>query len=100
MSDYAPTLGLPSGCRAFGAGLALRRNQDWIESWKNDFKDFDALLVLAGSRTAEVEGISDAGATSDSRRYTAVADAELLLKGPCGLKNFSLPPLPAGVSPA
>ncbi len=57
-------------------------------------------MILAGSRTAEVKGISAAGATADSRRYTAVADAELLLHGPLGKRHWPLPPLPAGVSPA
>ncbi len=66
----------------------------------NNFKDCCALLVLAGSRTAEVEGISAAGASSAARRYTAVADAELLLKGPLGSRSWPLPPLSRGVSPA
>ena len=56
--------------------------------------------MLAGSRTAEIEGISAAGATCESRRYTAVADAELLLNGPLTPKYWPLPPLPAGISPA
>ncbi len=98
--DSPPLLGLPSGCKAFGAGFSFKNKDDWFESWKKNFKDFEALLILAGSRTAEVEGISAAGATSNSRRYTAVADAELLLNGPLGPKCFPLPPLPAGVSPA
>ena len=63
----------------------------------------DVLLVLAATRTAEQEGISAAGATAAARRTTAVADAELLLKGPsvaprCGARPFSLAVLarPAG----
>ncbi len=58
------------------------------------------MLVLAGSKTAEVEGISAAGATSESRQYTALADAELLLNGPSIHMNWPLPPLSGGVSPA
>lgn len=76
------------------------RSQNWLESWVKNFQDCAALLVLAGSRTAEVEGISAAGATSDARRYTAIADAELLLNGPLGPNHWPLPPLAAGVSPA
>jgi len=58
------------------------------------------LLLLAGTETAEVPGISAAGATAASRRWTAAADAELLLLGPGGHRPHALPPLPAGVSPA
>lgn len=58
------------------------------------------LLVLGGTETAAVPGISAAGATPDSRRFTAAADAELLLLGPAGQRPHALPPLPAGVSPA
>ncbi|MEN9387622.1 MAG: hypothetical protein RLZZ255_598 [Cyanobacteriota bacterium] len=58
------------------------------------------LLLLAGTATAAVPGISAAGATPESRRLTAAADAELLLLGPAQLRPHALPPLPAGVSPA
>ena len=58
------------------------------------------MLVLAGTQTAAVPGISAAGATPDSRRFTAAADAELLWGGPDGPRPHALPPLPAGVSPA
>jgi len=98
--DFAPDIELPFGCKAFGAGLTCRNKKNWLQSWINDFKEFEALLVLAGSLTAEVEGISAAGSTAASRRYTAVADAELLLNGPLESRCFPLPPLPAGVSPA
>ena len=58
------------------------------------------LLLLAGTDTAAVPGISAAGATPQSRRLTAAADAELLLLGPSQPRPHALPPLPAGVSPA
>lgn len=58
------------------------------------------LLLLAGTETAAVSGISAAGATPASRRRTAAADAELLLLGPAQARPHALPPLPAGVSPA
>ena len=60
----------------------------------------DLLLVLASTRTAEQPGISAAGSTPAARRTTALADAELLLKGPSVAPVWCLPPLPAGVSPA
>ena len=58
------------------------------------------LLLLAGTETAAIEGISAAGASAPSRRFTAAADAELLLLGPAAPRLHALPPLPAGVSPA
>ncbi|MFM2079525.1 MAG: hypothetical protein RLZZ219_207 [Cyanobacteriota bacterium] len=62
--------------------------------------DCRLLLLLAGTATAAVPGISAAGATPDSRKRTAAADAELLLLGPGRPRPHALPPLPAGVSPA
>ncbi|MFM8674808.1 MAG: nicotinate-nucleotide--dimethylbenzimidazole phosphoribosyltransferase, partial [Vulcanococcus sp.] len=58
------------------------------------------LLLLAGTDTAAVPGISAAGSTPAARRQTAAADAELLLLGPRRPRPHALPPLPAGVSPA
>ena len=58
------------------------------------------LLVLGGTATAEVPGISAAGATPASRQLTAAADAELLVMGPAAQCPHRLPPLLAGVSPA
>lgn len=58
------------------------------------------LVLLAGTDTAAVPGISAAGATPEARRCTAAADAELLLLGPGAVRPHALPPLPAGVSPA
>jgi len=58
------------------------------------------LLVLAATATAAVPGISAAGSTPESRRFTAAADAELVMLGPEAPRPHALPPLPAGVSPA
>ncbi len=99
MHSKTPVI-LPAGCIAFGSGATALRIENWIKNWNEPGKIFDFLLVLAGSQTAEVEGISAAGATPASRRYTAIADAELLLNGPLASRNWPLPPLPAGVSPA
>ena len=72
----------------------------WQESWSRAWSDSRVLLLLAATLTAEVPGISAAGATPESRRRTAAADAELLLLGPEADLPHALPPLPAGVSPA
>ncbi|MFM9109934.1 MAG: nicotinate mononucleotide-dependent phosphoribosyltransferase CobT [Prochlorococcaceae cyanobacterium] len=72
----------------------------WCAALRNHWPATEVLLVLAATDTAGVEGISAAGATATSRRFTAAADAELLLAGPDGQRLHALPPLPAGVSPA
>ncbi len=91
---------LPQGCKAFCAGSSWTSVEGWRSLWEESEEGFSSLLILAGSRTAEIEGISAAGATPFSRRFTALADAELLLKGPGIVRDFPLPPLKAGVSPA
>ena len=90
---------LPSGVLAFGDGLQKQNVDERVQRWQENIMNTAFFLILAGSQTAEVEGISAAGSTAVSRRYTAVADAELLLRGPKLPKRWPLPPLPAGVSP-
>ena len=72
----------------------------WCTAWGGQGSPCQVLLLLAATDTAAVAGISAAGATPDSRRRTAAADAELLLLGPDAERPHALPPLPAGVSPA
>ena len=91
---------LPSGVLAFGEGLQEQNVDERVQRWHKNITNMAFFLILAGSKTAEIEGISAAGSTAVSRRYTAVADAELLLRGPKLPKRWPLPPLPAGVSPA
>ncbi|MCS6781792.1 MAG: TIGR00303 family protein [Gloeomargarita sp. SKYBB_i_bin120] len=57
------------------------------------------ICVLGFTETALRPGISAAGATPWSRRFTAAADAEFLIHGPCSQPVYPLPPLTAGVSP-
>lgn len=91
---------LPPGCELIGGGLRAPDLVQRLRPWTDTTQRPDLLVVLAATRTAEVEGISAAGATAASRRYTAIADAELLLHGPSHRPCWPLPPLPAGVSPA
>jgi uncharacterized protein (TIGR00303 family) len=72
----------------------------WCARWRQGWRATQVLVLLAATETAAVPGISAAGATPESRRATAAADAELLLLGPLGERPHALPPLPAGVSPA
>jgi len=83
--------------RFCGAAAAA---EAWRHRWAERWPDSDILLLLAATDTAAVAGISAAGATPESRRRTAAADAELLLLGPGATLPHALPPLPAGVTPA
>ena len=98
IGDYY--ISLPSGVLAFGKGMQEKNVYQRVKRWHENITNISFFLILAGSRTAEIEGISSAGSTPLSRRYTAVADAELLLRGPVDPQRWPLPPLPAGVSPA
>lgn len=55
--------------------------------------------ILGFTATALIPGISAAGATSEDRRYTAIADAEFLVNGVTPQPQYPLPPLTAGASP-
>ena len=91
--------GLPEGCIRFSPSGSVK---EWsaLDPWRDPKQGMDLLLLLTATRTAEQEGISAAGATVISRRITALADAELVIRGPNPARRWSLPPLPAGVSPA
>ena len=93
-------LGLPEGCMAYGSRASKRNIEIWKSCWTKEIIDLTCFLVLAGSKTSEVKGISAAGATASLRRSTPLADAEFLLKGPQKKPKWPLPSLPAGVSPA
>ena len=76
-----------------------RREQGrkWLERYVNNVPIF--ACILGFTETALIEGISSAGATPESRRFTALADAEFLVNGVQTHPTFSLPPLNVGVSP-
>ena len=91
---------IPAGCTRLSGPSSGFWSSSTQRFWSDPEPAPDLLLLLSSTLTAEVEGISAAGATSASRRYTAIADAELLLYGPSHQPCWPLPPLPAGVSPA
>ena len=99
-STPSDSLLLPEGCQQLGRLGVNPLDLEVLDPWTSRDQPVDLLLVLAATRTAEHEGISAAGSTAASRRYTALADAELLIHGPAGQRRWPLPPLPAGVSPA
>ncbi len=91
----------PFGVRRLTGSPATVQATRFASLWSDQAQPLpDLLLVLASTRTAEQPGISAAGCTPAARRTTALADAELLLRGPSVPPLWCLPPLPAGVSPA
>ena len=93
-------LELPEGCILFGKGSSNKKVKGWLENWRLNSIDLCSILILSGTKTAEIDGISAAGSTAISRRYTALADAEMLLFGPLKKSEWPLPRLPGGISPA
>lgn len=71
--------------------------QEWLTCYRG--KRPTVACVLGFTETGLVPGISAAGATPDSRRYTAIADAEFLVNGVQSKAQYPLPPLHAGASP-
>ncbi len=71
-----------------------------IETLKENINNFKIILVIASTNTSQIQGISAAGINAKSRRKTALADAEFLLKGPSKDHKYKLPLLNAGVTPA
>ena len=71
-----------------------------INTLKQNIDKFKIYLVIAGTDTSQIKGISAAGINAKSRRKTALADAELLLFGASKDHKYKLPFLHAGVTPA
>jgi uncharacterized protein (TIGR00303 family) len=73
----------------------LSQADRWLQTYRSRQPVF--ACVLGFTATGLISGISAAGATPESRRYTAIADAEFLATGQN--IHFPLPPLVAGASP-
>lgn len=76
----------------------LRQAQGWLNQYRGKRPLF--ACVLGFTETGSIPGISAAGATPTDRRYTAIADADFLYRGPSPSPPYPLPPLTAGASPA
>ena len=88
------------GINFFGNESNIKRQLNKIQTLKNNIKDFKIFLVIASTNTSQIPGISAAGINAKSRRRTALADAEFLLKGASKDHKYKLPLLNAGVTPA
>ena len=65
----------------FGNQSNKKRKLNKIEILKKNINNFKIFLVIAGTNTSQIPGISAAGINAKSRKTTALADAEFLLEG-------------------
>ena len=54
---------LVSGILAFGEGIQEQNIEEKVKRWHENIRNTAFFLILAGSQTAEIEGISSAGST-------------------------------------
>lgn len=73
------------------------QGQAWLAQQRHKRPHF--ACILGFTATGLYPGISAAGATPTDRQYTAIADAEFLINGPCPDPAYPLPPLTQGASP-
>jgi uncharacterized protein (TIGR00303 family) len=71
--------------------------KQWLERYRGKLPVF--ACVLGFTDTCLIPGISAAGKTPEDRQYTAIADAEFLVRGVQPQPTHPLPPLIAGASP-
>jgi len=88
------------GIKFFGNESNRKRQLNKLEILKKNINNFKIFLIIAGTNTSQIPGISAAGINPKSRRITALADAEFLLKGASKEHKYKLPLLNAGVTPA
>ena len=88
------------GINFFGSKSNKKRQVERIKILKKNINNFKIFLIIAGTNTSQIPGISAAGINPKSRRITALADAEFLLNGASKDHKYKLPLLNAGVTPA
>jgi len=88
------------GIKIFGSKINQKLLSEKVDFLKKEIDNFIFYLVIAGTETSQIKGISAAGINSKSRRKTALADAEFMLFGASKDHKYKLPFLNAGVTPA
>ncbi len=88
------------GINFFGSEPDKKTQLNVIKKLKKNINNFKIFLVIAGTDTSQIPGISAAGINAKSRRKTALADAEFFLNGASKDHKYKLPLLNAGVTPA
>ena len=72
---------LPSGVLAFGEGLQAKDVDERVKRWYVNIANMAFFLILAGSQTAEIEGISAAGSTEVYDRISSQKKSIHLFEG-------------------
>ena len=88
------------GINIFGSKNNEDSSNEILESLKEKIDQIKIYLIIAGTDTSQIRGISAAGISSKSRLKTALADAEFFLFGAKPDHKYKLPFLNAGVTPA
>ena len=88
------------GINFFGSKVNQKLFSEKLDFLKKEINNLILYLVIAGTETSQIHGISAAGINSKDRRRTALADAEFLLFGASIDHKYKLPFLSAGVTPA
>ncbi len=86
--------------KLFGSKINRKLFTERLKTLKKEIDNYIFYLVIAGTETSQIKGISAAGSNAKARRKTALADAEFLLFGPFIDHKYKLPFLNAGVTPA
>ena len=68
------------GINFFGNDSNKKTQLNKIELLKKNINEFKIFLVIAGTNTSQIPGISAAGINPKSRKKTALADAEFSLR--------------------
>ena len=68
------------GINFFGNESNKKNQLSKIKILKKNINYFKIFLVIAGTNTSQIKGISAAGISAKSRRITALADAEFYLR--------------------
>ena len=87
------------GIKLFGSKVNQKLFSEKVDALQKEINNFIFYLVIAGTETSQIQGISAAGIDSKARRRTALADAEFLLFGASKNHKYKLPFLNAGVTP-
>ena len=88
------------GIKIFGSKTHNNSFNKLLDSLKKNIDNFKIYLVIAGTDTSLIDGISAAGIHAKNRIQTSIADAEFLLYGASIDNKYKLPSLNAGVTPA
>ena len=88
------------GINFFGSRIYKKVSNEILDILKENIDNFKIYLIIAGTDTSQIKGISAAGVSPKSRRKTTLADAEFFLYGASKNHKYKLPFLNAGVTPA